>query len=381
VPSRHLEQTVIDSAPTAMVMIDANGRMVLVNTQTELLFGHTRERMLGQLVEMLVPERFRPRHPGLRQGFFVAPETRRMGAGRDLFGLRADGSEVPVEIGLNPIRTDDGLFVLSAIVDITERKRMEDTVRQARDELEVRVRELARSSEALERSNLELQRFAYIASHDLQAPLRSVCGFVQLLNDRLSGRLDHEADDWIRRAIEGTKRMQGLIKDLLSYARVDARARPFEAVALGEVVEDARAALEASLHEAHATITVGPLPVISGDRALLVQLFQNLIGNAITYHGAETPVVSISAEKRDEEWYINVADNGIGIPERHRQEVFEIFRRLHAQEAYPGTGLGLAICRRVVHRHGGRIWIESNQPVGSVFRIAMPASQFKESPS
>ena len=373
--NNRLEQIVIDSAPTAMVMIDVSGRIVLVNAQTEMLFGYPRAQMIGQLVEMLVPERFRVRHPSQRQGFFAAPETRRMGAGRELFGLRADGREVPVEIGLNPIHTTEGLFVLSAIVDITERKGMENAVRQARDELEVRVRELARSSEALERSNLELQRFAYIVSHDLQAPLRSICGFVQLLQDSQRGRLDSEEEDWIHRAIDGTKRMQVLIKDMLSYARVDARARPFEKVALTEVVNEACAVLEASVLEARATITIGVLPVLTGDRAQLAQLFQNLIGNALTYHGTEPPELIVSASERGGEWIIDVADNGIGIPEHQRQEVFEIFRRLHPQETYPGTGIGLAICRRVVLRHGGRIWIESNQPRGSIFRIAIPVAQ------
>jgi len=373
----------VESAPTAMVMIDAAGSIVLVNAETEKLFGYPRQELLGRNVETLLPERFRFGHPQLRTEFFASPEARRMGAGRDLFGLRKDGSEFPVEIGLNPIQTDEGVFVLSAIVDITERKRLAAALRAANEQLEERVeertaqlahrtQELERAIEALERSNLELQHFAYVASHDLQSPLRSISGFVQLLRAEYAGRLDEQADDWIRRTVQSIQQMQTLIRDLLEYSRVDARSRPFQPVPFREVVADAVGLLQASINDSGAHVTSDPLPQVVGDRAQLVQLMENLIGNALKYHGDQSPLIHVSAERRENDWVFSVRDNGLGIDPKYHEQIFEIFQRLHDQQAYPGTGIGLAICRRVVHRHGGRIWLESELGRGSTFYFTLP---------
>jgi PAS domain S-box-containing protein len=233
--------SIIESAPTAMVMVDREGRILLLNCEAESLFGYLREDLFGQPVELLVPQEFRQRHPDLRAGFFRQPTPRRIGAGRDLFGVHRDGSRFPVEIGLNPIETDEGLFVLSVIVDITERKRLESALVQANERLEHRVRDrtaelarqtekIRRANEALERSNLELQRFARIISHDLQSPLRSISGFLQLLKLEYEDKLDQQADDWIRRATQATQQMHALIRDLLEYSRVDSEPRPFQQV-------------------------------------------------------------------------------------------------------------------------------------------------------
>jgi PAS domain S-box-containing protein len=374
---------VIESAPTAMVMIDARGSIVLVNAETEKLFGYTRQELLGRAMEVLVPERFRGAHPHLRSQFFTTPQARRMGAGRDLFGLRKDGSEFAVEIGLNPIETEEGLFVLSAIVDITERKKLEADLRQANERLEQRVeqrtaqlahqaKELRRSNEALERSNLELQQFAFIASHDLQSPLRSISGFVQLLKSEYEGRLDEQADDWIRRTIQSIRQMQTLIRDVLAYSKVDARALPFQWNPFREVVDAAVALLDSSIRDTGAKVTCDDLPTVMGDRSQLVQLTENIIGNALKYHGESPPSVHVSAKRDGDEWIFAVRDNGIGIDPKHHERIFEIFWRLHGQRTYPGTGIGLAICRRVVHRHGGRIWLESHPGHGSVFYFTIP---------
>jgi PAS domain S-box-containing protein len=375
----------VESAPTAMVMIDAVGAIVLVNAETEKLFGYTRLELLGRNVEVLVPERFRFGHPHLRSQFFAAaaPEARRMGAGRDLFGLRKDGTEFPVEIGLNPIQTREGVFVLSAIVDITERKRLSTALREAKEQLEERVeqrtaqlahrtQELERAIEALERSNLELQHFAYVASHDLQSPLRSISGFVQLLRAEYAGQLDEQADDWIRRTVQSIQQMQSLIRDLLEYSRVDARSRPFQPVPFREVVADAMGLLKASIHDSGAQVTYDLLPSVVGDRAQLVQLMENLIGNALKYHGHQPPLIHVSAERRENDWVFSVRDNGLGIDPKYHEQIFEIFQRLHDQQEYPGTGIGLAICRRVVHRHGGRIWLASEPGHGSTFYFTLP---------
>lgn len=365
-------KAVIESAPIAMVMTDHRGQIVLVNAELERLFGYVRDELLGSPVELLVPIGSRHAHAHLHANFFHAPEARRMGAGRDLMAVRKDGAEFPVEIGLNSVTTDDGLFVLGGIVDITERKRHEAARRQLNEELQSRVAELAYSNSALERSNVELQQFAYVASHDLQSPLRGIAGFAELLERDYAGRLDETAEHYIERIVASVKRMQALIGDVLDYSRVDSRARPFAPTDLNEVARDALAMLDNSLVDSGGQVVIGHLPIVRGDRAQLTQLFQNLIGNAIKYHGATPPRVEVSAETTDAGWTFSVKDDGIGIAPKHHEQVFEIFRRLHPQDAYPGTGIGLAVCRRIVHRHGGTIWVESETGAGSVFSFTIP---------
>jgi PAS domain S-box-containing protein len=366
----------VESAPTAMVMIDETGEIVLVNADTEALFGYPRAELLGQQVEILVPERYRAVHPGQREGFFSAPEARRMGAGRDLYGLRKDGSEFPVEIGLNPIETADGLMVLSAIIDITERKQLENALQQANEELERRVAErtaeLEQVVEALERSNIELQQFAYVASHDLQSPLRSISGFVQLLQSEYKGRLDDQADEWIHRTVTAIKSMQTLIHDVLTYSRVDSESQPFQEVSMQDVVDDAVSVLNGVIQEQLGEVTYGALPTVVGSRLQLVQLMQNLIGNGLKYRANESPRVQISAERGDGEWLFTVKDNGMGIDPEYFDRIFEPFKRLHDQQTFSGTGIGLAVCRRVINNHGGRIWVQSGSGAGSEFKFTIP---------
>lgn len=343
---------IIDSVPTAVIMADQGGAIVLVNAQAERLFGYANAELLGENIDILVPRRFRAKHSGLRASFATDLKPRPMGAGRDLFGVRKDGTEFPAEIGLNPVRTDEGLFVLSAIVDISER---------------AQTKALRQAVEALERSNIELRRFAYVASHDLQTPMRSIASFVDLLRSRYADKLDSQADDWIRRIVESIKHLQALIGDLLEYSRIDSQAHPFERLSFREVFDHAVSLLDASVREAGAEVGCGELPAVMGDRSQLVQLMLNLIGNGIKYRGAAPPRVHVSAERSSNEWTFAVRDNGIGIAPRHHERIFEIFQRLHHQREYPGTGIGLAVCRHVVHRHGGRIWVESEPGRGSVF--------------
>ncbi len=240
------------------------------------------------------------------------------------------------------------------------------------DELVLINAELTRSSEALERSNVDLAQFAYIASHDLQTPLRNISGFVQLLEHNYAEALDDKARDWIRRTVQASEQMHRLIRDVLEYSRVDSRARPFEPVALREVFNDAVGLLEASIRDAGGEVTCDELPTVMGDRSQLVQLLQNLIGNGLKYHGQKPPQVHVSAQHEGNEWTISIRDNGIGIAPKHYERIFEIFKRLHNQQEYPGTGIGLAVCRRVVHRHGGKIWVNSESDQGSTFSFTIP---------
>jgi len=241
------------------------------------------------------------------------------------------------------------------------------------DELAVINTELTRSNDALERSNVELGQFAYVASHDLQTPLHNINGFVQLLKANYAGRLDAQADEWMNRIVESSRQMHLLIQDVLTYSRVDSRARPFELVSLRDVYEDSVRLLQASIDDAGGEVSAGELPAVMGDRSQLIQLMQNLIGNGLKYHGEKPPHVHVSAELNGSNWLFSVRDNGIGIASKHLERIFEIFKRLHDQQEYPGTGIGLAVCRRVVHRHAGKIWAESaGEGHGSTFKFTIP---------
>ena len=342
----------VESSPNGMVMIDRDGKIVLVNQEIERLFGYGRDELLGRSIEVLVPERLRGRHPGFRDSFFASPQARAMGAGRDLFGVRKDGREIPVEIGLNPLETDEGLFVLASVVDITQRKRSEQELR---------------------RSNEELERFAYVASHDLQEPLRMVGSYVQLLGKRYKGKLDADADEFIGYALDGALRMQRLIEDLLSFSRVSTRGAAFEPTDVNAIADRALGHLKLSIDEAGATVVRNGLPTVSGDASQLEHVFLNLVSNALKFRGTTPPDIRISAERRDREWVFGVRDNGIGIDPQYFERIFVIFQRLHGKNEYPGTGIGLAICKKIVERHGGRIWVESAAGQGSTFWFTLPA--------
>jgi two-component system NtrC family sensor kinase len=252
-----------------------------------------------------------------------------------------------------------------------ERRRHAESVavelRQAKEELE-------KANEELMRSNDELRQFAFVASHDLQEPLRSITSFCNLLRDEYRSRLDDLADDYIERIVNGAKRMKALVTDLLAYSRVNRDEHvAFTNVDFREVVHDGLANLQAAVDESGAVVSVGELPEVAGDRGQLIQLVQNLIGNAILYRGEKSPRIQVSARSDGDFWEFSVQDNGIGVAAEHRQQIFEIFKRLHSRDKYPGTGIGLAVCRKIVQRHGGCIDVDSQVGIGSNFRFTIPA--------
>jgi PAS domain S-box-containing protein len=303
--------------------------------------------------------------------------------------LARDGRVVWVHGEAQMVRDDAGrpLFLQGIAYDITEKKQAEDVLRRLNAELERRVQErtgeleaanaaLARQAEELARSNAELEQFAYVASHDLQEPLRMVSSFTQLLARRYRGRLDADADDFIGYVVEGAVRMQHLINDLLAYSRVGRSGKGSVPTDCAAVFAGACADLRKAIEECGAVVTADPLPTVLGEPTQLHQVFQNLLANAIKFRRADqSPRVHVAASRRGAEWLFWVRDNGIGIERQYADRIFLVFQRLHTRREYPGTGIGLAICKKVVERHGGRIWLESEPGRGTTFYFTLPARE------
>jgi len=263
----------------------------------------------------------------------------------------------------SPLRDADGQVrgCLGAFLDITQRRQAEE--------------DLKRLVDNLARSNRDLQQFAYVASHDLQEPLRQVIAFVQLLHVEYEGSFDERAREYMGFVIDGAKRMQGLIQDLLAYSRVESGGRKLETVSVDSVLEQAMYNLRLAIEESEASITSDSLPVVQADKSQLVQVFQNLLGNALKFRGDGAPVIHVGAVRDDRRWVFSVRDNGIGFPQQQAEKIFQLFQRLHNREQYDGTGIGLTVCKRVIERHGGQIWAESQPGGGSTFYFTLPSQE------
>ena len=270
-------------------------------------------------------------------------------------------------VTVSAVRDAEGTaeYLICAIEDISERQ-------LAKELLQVSLETQTRYAEELTRSNSELEQFAYVASHDLQAPLGTITGYAQLLERRYQNQLDAQANKFIGNIVDSCTRMQALIDDLLEYSRVGRTQKPFELIDCNQVFEDACANLQLAIRKNQASVTKGDLPRVMGDSFQLMQLFQNLVDNAIKYRTSEAPVVIFNVLRQEDKWVFSVQDNGIGIAEQYHPRIFQIFQRLHTQKEYSGTGIGLAICQRIVDRHGGRLWVESEPDRGSIFYFSVP---------
>jgi PAS domain S-box-containing protein len=365
-------RSLLEAAPDAMIISSEDGRISLVNSQVEVMFGFRREELIGQNIRELVPD-WTPSSPlsldshGLAHSGLSSP--------KELWAVRKNKQRYPVEISLSPLQTEEGLLLTSAIRDITERKKADEAIRELNTNLEQRVvertQELLQSNEALRQSNDDLNQFAYAASHDLQEPLRMVALYSQMLQRKYAGSIDSETDQYIGFIVGGAKRMEMLLKDLLTYSQTGADVGPAQPIDCEPVMRKVLLNLQASIEQSAAEVSWTSLPTVQAHEVRLVQLLQNIIGNAIKYRSEQAPKIRVAAERRESDWLFVVEDNGIGIEPEYAPQIFGIFKRLHGQ-SYPGTGIGLAICQRIVERYGGRIWVESKAGEGSRFYFTLP---------
>jgi PAS domain S-box-containing protein len=347
----------LEAAPDAMIVVNQAGEIVLLNLQAEKQFGYRRNELLGQKVTNIIPNGFAERlvADGLRSEEDALAQQ--IDTGIELHGRRRDGEEFPIELMLSPLSSVDGTLVTAAIRNISVRKAAEA--------------HLLGKVEELHRSNLELGQFAYIASHDLQEPLRMVASYTQLLARRYKGKLDSDADDFIAFAVDGASRMQRLIQDLLAFSRVGTKGTDLVDTSSATALKNALENLRGAIQESKAVVTHDALPRVMADEMQLVQLFQNLIGNAIKYQNQGTPRIHIGVENCATKATFSVEDNGLGIDPQYFERIFGMFQRLHKREEFAGTGIGLAICKKIVERHAGQIVVESQLGQGSRFSFAL----------
>jgi len=356
----------VEAVPVGIGILDLKGNVYSINRMVEEMTGYSQEEFktinVGETVEDAKDR---------REMLKILEETGKV-RNYTIRMKRKDGTAFYALLNIDQIELGGQRVLLMAQQDITALKKAEEEIVRLNKDLESRVVCLSALNRELERSNRDLEQFAYVASHDLQEPLRMISSFTQLLEQRYKGKFDKSADEFIKFVVEGANRMQSMINDLLSYSRLSTRGTPFEPVNSEEILARVHADLLSLIEENQALLTHESLPEITADASQMLHLFQNLIGNAIKFRGKEPPRVHVFSESREEEWMFGVRDNGIGIAKEYFDRIFVIFQRLHSREEYSGTGIGLAICKKIVEGHGGRIWVESEPGKGSTFFFTIP---------
>jgi PAS domain S-box-containing protein len=348
-------RTLVETVPDAIFSLSVDGSLTSLNPAFEKITGWSRAEWIGKSFHTVL----HPDDVARATDHFLNGLSGKMSPIFEARVLCKSGRYITGEfIGAPHIKDGKVIEVIGFAREITDRKKAEEA-------LEEKTEELARS-------NRDLEAFAYVASHDLQEPLRMVTSYVQLLAKRYKGKLDSDADDFINFAVDGAMRMWNLINDLLAYSRVGTRGHPFEPINCETILQQALDNLKVTMEESGAVVTHDSLPTVTADGSQLGQLFQNLIGNAIKFRGNERPRIHVSANRNGNGWTFSVRDNGIGIAPEYRERIFIIFQRLHGRQQYPGTGIGLAICKKIVERHGGRIWVESTPEKGATFYFTLP---------
>ena len=359
-------RTLLESAPDAMVIVDDAGCIQLINAQTEKLFGYSREELVGQRVERLMPDRFRSQHIHHRQGYSQSPRTRGMGVGLDLYGQRKNGTEFPIEISLSPIETVGGTLVASAIRDVTDRRLAEEALESNRNAL-------AQSNGQLIAANKELEAFSYSVSHDLRAPVRHIDGFARLLSETYGEQMPQQVRHYLERILAAAEHMGRLVDSLLNLARIGRKELiRQEAVSLGDLVRKAVSDFSAETEQRGIEWCIHALPAVTCDPALLSLVFSNLLSNALKFtRGVEHPVIQVGTQTNGGRVTIFVRDNGVGFDSRYADKLFGVFQRLHREEDFEGTGIGLATVQRIIQRHGGDVWAESTPGQATTFYFTL----------
>jgi PAS domain S-box-containing protein len=340
-------RSLLEAAPDAMVIVDPDGRITLVNSQTERMFGYSRGDLLGQTVELLVPAGFHDVHRKHRAHYVADPHPRPMGSGLALSARRKDGSEFPVEISLSPVQTEEGLLVMAAVRDISERVKVEQQLKAA---------------------NAELEAFTYSVSHDLRAPIRQIDGFSRILGTHLGSLGDEKTQHYLRRIQEGSRHMGRLVDDLLNLSRVGRADIHPRVVSVSAVVREAVHDLQADAPERDIEWRIGSLPIVEYDPGLMKLVFTNLLANAVKYtRSRERAVIEVGHESQADRTVMFVRDNGVGFDMKYADKLFGVFQRLHRSDEFEGTGVGLATVHRIVRKHGGHVWAEAQPDRGATF--------------